>query len=303
EPIATSSGGLYFNPEAQERLNLEFGENRKEDEGEIFRLNVRDQSHFITRGMNLDATTIRGYNRVYEKSASQLLITTRGGQPILTVWNFGLGRVASLTTDNGNSWATGDSGLYGTFKGKVVSGMINWVIGDLEKGKKVNIRAEDISLGDSEEISVKASAAPSLTVKEVVKDAPYSISLIRTGPEQYTGTFTPANTGFYGLRATASGDQDLDAIAVNYPKEYSELGLNEGVLESITGATGGMVYDSSELKDFEEDLLDHVKKVSTQEIINETQLWQYFAALALAFYFIDVIARRLWEMLSRKDVD
>jgi len=63
-----------------------------------------NSDHFITRGVSLNAT-IYGYNKVYTKQNAQALVMTATGNPVISTWRFGLGRVVSITTDNGNTWA------------------------------------------------------------------------------------------------------------------------------------------------------------------------------------------------------
>jgi len=302
QEIARSGGGQYFslksNPEG--RLKLVFGDeadDKTKDKTPVIR---RDEYHYITRNLvELESSTpsVTGYNKVQEKNVAQLLLSSRGGKPILTVWRYGLGRVAAFTTDNGIEWS---KDLLKVDSGKLVSALTNWLIGDLEKGKKVRVNARDASLGEPVAVSVTALATPSVEAKDYDNARPYGVIVTRTGINSYSGVFTPAEGGLYGVRATADGASDEDAVAVNYPREYSQLGVDDDLLRRMAAATGTRLYSQAEAATLADDLFERMKKSSTQEIRNQKDLWVYFAAAALAVYFIDTVIRRLIVLL-RKD--
>ncbi|MFH1403603.1 MAG: VWA domain-containing protein [Candidatus Altiarchaeota archaeon] len=299
--IARTGGGIYFQPEDYQRLKIEFGDKLEEDNPERVPIIVRDQHHFITRsitGWNDERPPSRGYNQVYEKSVAQVPFSTKGGSPALAVWRFGLGRVASLLIDNGLVWGRD---VYAAKNGKMVSAMTNWAIGDLEKTKKVRITTSDISIGETASLDVRSSNKPDILLQGGVIGGAPKISVTRTNVETYTAVFTPETVGFYGVKASSTDGQDLDAVAVNYPQEYASLGVDDAVLERMAYVTNGRVYDSTQMSQLEDDLIKHATMEATQEIIDERELWQYFAAIALIIYFIDVVVRRIVEivLLSR----
>jgi len=103
--LAKTGNGLYFKPEAYERLKMAFEEKDSQKNLDRYTLDIYNKYHFITRNVELPDTSIKDYNDVTPKSISQVLVTTEGLKPVITVWRFGLGRVASIATDNGNRWA------------------------------------------------------------------------------------------------------------------------------------------------------------------------------------------------------
>ena len=52
-----------------------------------------NKNHYITADLDLNAT-ITGFNDVTPKPGSQRLVAMADGKPVLTVWRYGLGRVA-----------------------------------------------------------------------------------------------------------------------------------------------------------------------------------------------------------------
>ena len=281
-------------------MKIVFGEQADDKTKDFTPVIIRDEYHYITRGLQElgdKGASVKGFNKVYEKSVAQLLLSTKGGKPILTVWQFGLGRVAALTTDNGLEWS---QELMGVDSGKVVSGTVNWAIGDLEKGKKVRINSKDVQLGDPVELSVTSAAQPTVEVKKYETLDEPKTTLTRTGINSYAGTFTPQSTGLYGIQAVAGSDKDLDAAAVNYPREYSNLDINEDPLRRMAAAAGGRLYADNEADVLISDILGKVKESTSKEVKDPKDLWPYLAGLALLIYFLDTAIRRLIILLKRE---
>lgn len=293
--LAHAGGGLFFKPEQHQRLKIEFGRPLEEKVEGYTPVQIHDEHHFITRNTNLDGVGIKDFNKVYEKSIARVLVSTKGGQPILTVWWFGLGRVASLTTDNGGLWGTS---LYSVEKGKLITAITNWAIGNLEKGKDVLIIAQDMNLGDDAIIRVQSGEKPKLISKHEFETP--SVSLKQEGVDSFISTFKPTMTGFYALRATTDEGSDSSSVAVNYPREYRALGINTNVLSRVAGATGGNYYTSGETSELKMDILNYAKRMSTSRIIEKKQLWMYFALSALALFFLDVVVRRIRNIIRLK---
>ncbi len=301
QELAREGGGQYFsiksNPE--NRLKIVFGDeadDKTKDKTPVVR---RDEYHYITRNLvelEASAPSVTGYNKVQEKNVAQLLLSSRGGKPVLTVWRFGLGRVAAFTADNGIEWSRD---LLKTDSGKLVSALTNWLIGDLEKGKKVRVNARDASLGDPVAVSVTALGNPSVEAKDYATAGSYGVVVSRTGINSYSGYFTPAEGGIYGVKAVADGVSDEDAVAVNYPKEYSQFGVDDDLLRRMSAATGTRLYSQDEAETLADELFERVKKSSTEEIRDRKDLWVYFAAGALAVYFADTVVRRLIVLLKK----
>ncbi|MFH0863388.1 MAG: VWA domain-containing protein [Candidatus Altiarchaeota archaeon] len=301
DDMARAGGGQYFslksNPD--NRLKIVFGDQADDKTKDTTPVVMTDDYHYITRSLpdlQEKGTAVSGFNKVHEKSVAQMLLSTKGGKPILTVWNFGLGRVAALTSDNGLQWG---QDLISVDSGKVVSAMTNWIIGDLEKGKAIRISSQDASLGNPVLLQVKAPALPHAEAKNAATgDAPL-VLLTRTSLNSYTGSFMPKDLGFYGIIARLEPKQDLDAVAVNYPGEYSPLGIDEDTLRRIAATTGSRVYTEAEATAMADDIISRLKETSTLEIRDPQDLWAYFGALALCLYFLDTAARRIIAILRR----
>ncbi len=251
-------------------------------------------NHFITKYINLTAS-VTGYNDVTPKLGSDELVATTDGKPILTTWGFGLGRVVSFTTDNGNPsssdpsrpWA---SQVYSGENSRLISAMINWAIGDPRPTGGVVIQAEDIWEGTPGQVVITSSTLPQVNLD----GAPVDLS--RTGPTTYEATINLEQAG-------CKGDQCFHnlsgyGIAVNYPLEYRDVGFNDQ-LTSVIDANGGSVYDESEVEGL---LLLDIKEKAVRTVQQPISQKEPFLLAALGLFLTEVIVRRLKDYRKERPV-
>lgn len=294
--LAKTGKGLYFKPEAYERLKMAFEEKDSEKNQDRYKLDIYNKYHFITSSLELPDTSIKDYNDVTPKSISQVLVTTEGLKPIITVWRFGLGRVASITTDNGNRWSPG---MYMADNGKVVSSVTNWAIGDLEKKKSVRIDVSDVSSGQTADVYITSDSAPQLFAS-VENGSIEEIAVKQTDRNMFTARIPPRKAGTYSLKAQSASGSDVDGYSVNYPEEFEQLGINTNDLKDITDYTKGAMYNSSKMQGLIDDAIEYVRVGSLKEITEKEPIAVYFVACALGLFFIDTVVRRINELKRLK---
>ncbi|MBI4149751.1 VWA domain-containing protein, partial [Candidatus Woesearchaeota archaeon] len=177
--MAAQTNGLFIPPgdtaERTKSLLIELGIQNKEkrSEQEQYNLMVRDFYHFITEDLDL-AASVNGFNFVVPKSSAQLLLMNGVGNPILTVWRFGLGRVAALSTDDGNAWS---GELFSQHNSELISRTINWAIGDPSRKQGYSIHIDDTTLNQDAQIRVRSGKIP---VAE-------KINFVKVDENTYTG--------------------------------------------------------------------------------------------------------------------
>ncbi|PWB56931.1 MAG: hypothetical protein C3F06_00110 [Candidatus Methanoperedenaceae archaeon] len=264
--LAAKGNGIYLKRDQSDGIRLLFGEITIPDKMDGFPLLLINSNHFITRGVSLNAT-IYGYNNVFTKQNAQALVMTSTGNPVISAWRFGLGRVISITTDNGNTWA---GELYDRDNSKIISRSINYAIGN--PGKSDDIR--DGETGIPLEIHISSVNEPDMAFDGRPLD------FEKTGEEQYRATIIPDSEGFHDISGYT--------IAVNAPAEYREIGNNDLIPEVIKAA-GGQVYNISEI----ERLIPDIKKKNTAMIQARVELATLFLFAALLLYSIEIILRRL----------
>ncbi|MBI4141527.1 VWA domain-containing protein [Candidatus Woesearchaeota archaeon] len=265
--IADITNGVYFRANDQSRLKLIFGErDEKQQEGNTKKLTILNANHFITQGLEVNAT-VYGFNDVTPKTTSRLLVTTNAGDPILTVWRLGLGKAATLSSDDGTGWA---GELLKKPDSKLLTRTINWLIGDPDRKSKEYIEARDTRINEPTEIIVKSETQP--TAKE--------LTFYKIDEDLYSATITPDKTGFHTI-ATAT-------FAANYPVEYENIGISEDLKKVVT-STGGRFFGPNDI-----DQIITFAKTQARRTINEKEyvLWPWLTALII-IYLAEIFIRRL----------
>ncbi|MDP3106259.1 MAG: VWA domain-containing protein [Candidatus Methanoperedens sp.] len=269
--IAEAGGGGYLRRDAAHGIKVLFGEKESRNRGEGYPLLIMNSGHFITQDIVLNAT-VYGYNNVHAKQNAQALVMTGNGNPVITSWRAGLGRVVSITVDNGNAWAPA---LYGAGNSRLIASSINYAIGTPDG---LELRAPDGEVGEPVDVFVSSESEPVLSFDGT------QLQFERTGERQFHTAIYPNSTGFHDISGYT--------VAVNGPKEYRETGNNELIAGIIT-AGGGHLFDRYRL----EQLIPEITARKTGMVRQVIDLRPIFLLAALLFYSIEVIFRRIADLL------
>lgn len=266
--LAGLAGGTYFKADESNKLKILFGEFEQKPEGNIFGLVIVNANHFITQDLKINPI-LDAFNQVAPKDSAQLLVANDFGNPAVTIWRFGVGRVATL-----NTFASDNSiGTLGSKENsKLLTRIINWAIGDPERKLDYSINVDDFRVNEFGKIVVKSKSLPK--TEEVV--------LLKIGEDTYAGRFKNDKIGFSRI---------LDAkYAVNYEREYQSTGMNPA-LEAFVSQTGGKLFNPGDIKN----IIEHVKTTSLKSQIQEVSLQWIFLLGALLLFLTEIIIRRLTE--------
>ncbi len=265
QEIAARTNAVYFQPDTSQQIKLLFGDTEAAGEKKVFPLEILDENHFITHGLDLNARLF-GFNQVVPKDSAKLLITTDVGDPVLTVWRFGLGRTASLSSDVRSFGFE----MLNKDNSRLLTRTTNWVIGDPERKNKNFIDVPDGRIGEAIVVMVKADVQP--TSNEVY--------LYKVEDNLYTGTIYVNETGFNNLLGAK--------FAVNNKREYQNTGFNDEI-ENIVSATGGRMFSAGDVNE----IAEFIKQRSRREILDKDSYSWIFLIGALGLYLIEVVIRRL----------
>ncbi len=262
--LATAGGGLYLQVGQEGTLSLEFGKER-DDASSQRTLSIVSDQHFITNNLELTAS-INGYNQVVPKSAGQTLVTTANGLPVLTVWRYGLGRVATLSTDGGQKWA---GELLKKPSSQLYSRSANWVIGDPRRRQATRVYIDDGRLEDNLEVSIISNVKPENT----------EISLTEVDVNLYKGVIRPDEVGYFSIL----GEQ----FAVNYPTEYEHIEMNPD-LDNLVAMTEGQVLSLNR----PQEIIEKIQQDSV--VVEETRNYfrEYILGAAILLFLLDIYIRR-----------
>ena len=263
--FAEITGGIYFQATESSRIKLLFGDLQEAKKRSEKNLVVLNPSHFITSGMELKSK-ISGFNQVLPKRAAQLLVTTDSGEPVLVVWRLGLGRTATIATDDGAFWA-GD--LLGK-DSKLHTRTLSWAVGDPDRKSKEFIDIEDARVGGAAQVLVRSSQYPQAA----------GFTFYKTENDLYAASFMPNQTGFSKL---LTGE-----FATNYPQEFTSAGANPE-LEQLVHSTGGRIFSASDVDGISKFVTERLKrKITAQDPIRLP-----FLIVALLMFLVEVLLRRL----------
>ena len=266
--LAAAGFGGFYQPDQSQRLRLAFEryDTEGKDLSEGFRLGIADTNHFITQGLEIDAS-VSGFNQVIPKSSSRALITTQDGHPIVTTWRFGLGRVAVISTDDG-TWYAGE--LLSPKNSQLISKTINWGIGDLNRKREYYVDVKDTFIDQPVDILVRSAQQPESNV----------FSFEKIDERLYSSQFVASKTGFQKIMGKT--------IAVNYNSEYQKIGLSDD-LENFVVSSGGMMLDYDDIETMK-------KLVETRSIrskkTSKFYRWPFLLA-ALVIILTEVCVRRI----------
>lgn len=264
--IADIGSGTYFKVTERNALKILFGKPEEQKRKDVYGLTLIDKNHFISENLELDAK-IYGFNEAIPKSTAKLIASTDYGDPLLSVWRFGLGRVSSLLTDDGRVYA---SDLLNIKNSGLLVRTINWIIGDPERKNEKFIDIKDSRVYEDTEIIYKSEKQP-------VSDR---VTFYKIGENLYSGSLVINEVGFHSL---------LDAtFAINYNKELSKIGINPE-LKAVALASGGNIFE-------EEDVEEMIEAIKSQSKRSVYQKWYYrwpFVLLAILLFLIEIIIRKM----------
>jgi len=287
--LADQAGGDFIQLELDQRLDLKFGQEFPDlptGDYEGYAIVRLDEEHFITRYLNISGS-ISGYNDVTQKVGARRLVTTSMGKPVVTVWEFGLGRVVTLSSDNGNMWA---GALYSGENARLLPSTVNWAVGDPGPEDGIVVYSGDMNLGSPGTVIIRCNEMPSVVFSG--EDVP----VIQTGERTYEGVIEPDHIGLFNLEVSAGGVTLEDTAAVNYPLEYRDVGNDPDFLEAVKHSGGG-VYTVDQAGSL---LFSDIRKNSIMTSEEHVSLSWVFLIIALLVFLGEVIVRRAKGIIEIK---
>lgn len=327
--IATAGGGKFYNmvsPRAVPRILMR--EARRISRGLIH----EDDSgippdvvlpHAVLGGIATPPPPLTGFVMTTPKDNPlvQTVITSPvpAGQenPLLALWQYGLGRSAVLTTDAGARWTSGWLAWPGN--DKFYEQLVRWLMrptGDTGKftldtqvrGGEVEVVVHALDQDDDflNFLPITASAlSPELK--------PLPLSLRQTAPGRYTGSFPADSSGNYFVNVIPqAGAAPLSTgVTVPFGDEYRLRDLNEPLLRSLAAGqpAGGAAGQWLEPLAGEVAALAAAANPFRSDLRSERtirDIWPLLVLAACCLYFLDVLTRRvslsldwLWQRIQR----
>lgn len=244
--------------------------------------------HSILKGVaDVALPSLLGYIGGSEKETARVLLKSDEDDPILTVWQYGLGKTAAWNSDISGKWSSNYISWENNLK--LWQNIINFTIENYDnenasmevsaQGGKATIVFKDKK--NQEELDTSA-----VVVTPSGKDI--NVKLYPTAPGEYTGSIDLQESGVYMINGKqVSGGDTINAISTGYAMQYSpEYKINNEVgnkLESLVTEVGGNLINSPE----------EVFKGEIPSKKGQRDLVLYLLASALILLILDIALRRL----------
>ncbi len=263
----------------------------------------------IIKGLG-DLPAVRGMVLTSRKNNPQIempLVAGKNNDPVLAIWQTGLGKAAVFTSDANNQWGVWwvGSPQYNKFWAQVVRGVARPPTSTL-------FDPQTTAVGDKGHVVIDALgkdggyqnflAFQNCTVVGPDPNKPaIPIKLMQTGPGRYEATFNAPDPGTYVAAMqyqSPNGDKGtlISGMAMNSSLEMRDLQSNDGLLKEIADRTGGRV-----LPPFDAANADLFNREGLSPAIAPLPIWSTLVPFLIALLLIDVAARRIaWDRQALK---
>ena len=228
---------------------------------------------------------LHGFVLAYNKPGAIQLLSTFQGNPLLSVWQYGLGRTAAFTSDLKGRW--GRDWLPWSELPRFAAQLARWTQrASADEGLQVRVTArEESALVTVEARDPAGGFANGLDLRAMVvgpDGAEATPALEQDAPGRYTTSFPLAGDGLYFVTFTESRGTGLRtaALAVPCPREFARFGADLRLLRRIAAAGGGRVLDQPS------GLFDRPTRRSPEKPV----VWLSLV-VALALFFADIVVR------------
>ncbi|HTD80318.1 MAG TPA: VWA domain-containing protein, partial [Chloroflexota bacterium] len=207
-----------------------------------------------TEGIDIrQAPQLRGYVATTAKPQSTVLLASRQLDPVLSEWQYGLGRVMAWTSDAKNLWSSRwlEWPDFGRFWAQVVKRTDR---PPEDPNRQVSVKIE----GDHARITLDAQTGaeqpdrhylnflPTQAVLVDPRGQEQTVPLPQVAPGRYEASVPVQSDGVYTLTATqteSSGEQAVQSsgFVVPYSPEYGLTGTDQTLLEGLVRRTGGKI--------------------------------------------------------------
>ncbi|TCK98694.1 von Willebrand factor type A domain-containing protein [Natranaerovirga hydrolytica] len=244
--------------------------------------------HLILNQINISEglPSLYGYIASTLKNNATLLLESDEGDPILSMWQYGLGRSVAWNSDMAGRWSSN----YVNWQSNLTlwQNMINWTIENYEsETSQANVTIE----GNKAIVSYTTqNIDPNIEVEGIVTsedNEQETITLSRVRPGEYQKEINLEETGFYSFSIREVLEEEIigyanTAAVMQYPIEYKIFETNQ-VLDVLVDETNGEFIHTPE--DILESEMDSVR--SFYDLTN------ILLMLALLLFVGDIANRRL----------
>lgn len=251
----------------------------------------------ILRGIAIaEMPQLLGYVTTTAKPRSETALVSANNDPILSQWNYGLGRVVAFTSDAKSKWA---ANWVGWNRWNSVWGqMAKWALRRIEtstyeatleiQGGKGRLLVDALDTEGRFLNQLDLQASVTLPEGKVVET-----KLRQTEPGHYEAGFTAPEVGVYLANLRTMKDGILNAsqavgASIPYSIEYRDLRANAHLLRKIAEVSGGRLLNPTD------DIFGYQRVPAHRP----TAVWIWLLGAAICLFPLDVGIRRV--MIDRE---
>lgn len=240
----------------------------------------------LTGAVENGLPTLLGYIGASPKDTAKVLLKSDEDDPILTVWQYGLGKTAAWNSDINGKWSANYIGW--DKNTKLWQNIINFTIenyGDKDTFVEVNVKGEkaEVILNSK---NIDEGAVSSVSIINPSLES-FNVKLEPTEPGKFTGEFQVKEKGVYLLKAIQKKEGKITSavnsgFAMQYSPEYKIKPKNNN-LDILAAEAGGNYITTSQ----------EVYEGKLKDISGKTDISNILLIIALILFVLDIAIRRL----------
>jgi len=238
-----------------------------------------------------------GYVGTSPKENSSVLISSDQGDPILSAWQYGLGRAVAFTSDAKPKWAVEwlKWDQFSKFWSQVAGWSLAMPSGEFDASATIAGGMGHVTV-DAVDASGRFRNFLNFQANVVRPDLSHDVVPLRqSGPGRYEAEFDSGQMGTYMLHVSEVKDkkpassQNIGAV-VSYSPEYKDLERNYSLLESLAAIANGK---------FKPEIGD-IALHSEANVWRLQELWRMLLIASIPLFFLDIALRRI--TISREQI-
>lgn len=287
--LAENGGGRYYYTDINSDMPRIFAQEvflsaRAYLVNETFVPEISSNSSLISEVTREGIPALHGYVAATPKEMATVHLKSDQDDPILTTWQYGLGKTVAFQSDGTGEW-TGEWAKWDQYP-VLWKNLLRWMITPQDTDGDLSISQQ----GSSVHITYEAAEYDSsTTVFGVYTDSEGNdreIQLKASRPGVYEADVNPDEAGVYSLNVTKKDGEHTSSVnrafAVQYSREY-RFSDDSDVLDQFVNAVDGKWLTG----------LDNVFSTRLKEGRTTWNLTNLFLMMSLLLFLLDIVNRRL----------
>lgn len=235
-----------------------------------------------------------GYVGTTAKSRSDVVLVSDKEEPILALWQYGLGRTAAWTPDVGGLWTA--DWLAATEGTGILRNTLGWLM-NIQMSEEMKLTAESGAKKSSLRLEMPFDESITKITGTILngEGKEFETQFTMTAPGVYEGEMATAAEGAYVANLSVlKGEKTTNfntGFALSYPVEYdiTQKGGGAALLQQISAVGGGRILSAG----------SEIFASQPQPQIHQKELSGFFMILGLLLFLLDVALRRFSVLLLK----